>query len=97
MFYSAKLRIHEAWRATYHACGTILILAPLYVQIYKSFFFFLPPRHKWLIGTNYRGWFRQNTLNAEQCQLFWIAYLQERYGRLPFIACLVFGVILTRR
>ncbi|KAM0279982.1 hypothetical protein ACHAQH_004311 [Verticillium albo-atrum] len=48
MFYSAKLRVYDAWHVTHRACCTILILAPL-----------------------------QTTLDAHQCQLFWIAYLQE--------------------
>ncbi|KAH6692476.1 hypothetical protein F5X68DRAFT_273725 [Plectosphaerella plurivora] len=48
MFYSAKLRIYDAWHVTHRACSTILILAPL-----------------------------QTMLAAHQCQLFWIAYLQE--------------------
>ncbi|KAM5344416.1 hypothetical protein ACJ41O_012952 [Fusarium nematophilum] len=48
IFYSAKIRIYDAWLVNHRACCTILILVPL-----------------------------QGTLEAQDCQLFWIAYLQE--------------------
>ncbi|CCT75820.1 uncharacterized protein FFUJ_11862 [Fusarium fujikuroi IMI 58289] len=48
LFYSAKLRVYDAWQANHKACCTVSILVPL-----------------------------QRTLEAQHCQLFWIAYLQE--------------------
>ncbi|KAI3580410.1 hypothetical protein IWW34DRAFT_848705 [Fusarium oxysporum f. sp. albedinis] len=49
LFYSAKLRVYDAWQANHKACCTVSILVPL-----------------------------QRALEAQHCQLFWIAYLQER-------------------
>ncbi|KAF4980214.1 hypothetical protein FZEAL_3725 [Fusarium zealandicum] len=48
IFYSAELRVYDAWQVNHRACCAILILVPL-----------------------------QGTLKAQDCQLFWIAYLQE--------------------
>ncbi|KAH7216106.1 hypothetical protein DER44DRAFT_820991 [Fusarium oxysporum] len=48
LFYSAKLRVYDAWQVNHKACCTVSILVPL-----------------------------QRTLEAQHCQLFWIAYLQE--------------------
>ncbi|CVL03768.1 uncharacterized protein FMAN_15008 [Fusarium mangiferae] len=48
LFYSAKLRVYDAWQANHKACCTVSVLVPL-----------------------------QRTLEAQHCQLFWIAYLQE--------------------
>ncbi|KAF4971472.1 hypothetical protein FSARC_1700 [Fusarium sarcochroum] len=48
LFYSAKLRVYDAWQVNHRACCTVSILVPL-----------------------------QRMLEAQHCQLFWIAYLQE--------------------